>query len=48
MTIEVKELEDHSFEISWNENDPLESQLNDWTEQDFIDAIMRGIKENVQ
>jgi hypothetical protein len=48
MTIEVKELEDHSFEISWDENDPLESKLNHFTEQDFIDAIMRGIKDNVQ
>jgi hypothetical protein len=44
--IEVKELEDGSLEISWDENDPLESQLNTWTEQDFIDAIKEGLKNN--
>ena len=46
--IEVKDLGNYEFQISWDENDPLESQLNNWTEQDFIDAIMRGIKDNVQ
>ena len=40
--IEVKELEDQSFEISWDANDPTEWVLNTWTEQDFIDAIMEG------
>lgn len=48
--IEVKENEDGSFDISWDNNDPIESQMNDWTEQDFIDAIMehceRVLKEN--
>ena len=44
--IEVKELEDGSLDISWDKNDPLESQLNHWTEQDFIDAIMKGLKNN--
>lgn len=44
--IEVKELEDGSLYISWDENDPLESQLNHWTEQDFINAIMEGLENN--
>ena len=39
--IEVKEKEDGSFDISWDENDPTESILNTWTEQDFIDCIMQ-------
>jgi hypothetical protein len=39
MTIEVTEREDGSFDISWDENDPTESILNTWTEQDFIDCI---------
>ncbi len=47
MAIEVKELEDGSLEISCDENDPVESQLNHWTEQDFVNAIMEGIKKNV-
>ncbi len=37
--IEVTEREDGSFDISWDENDPTESILNTWTEQDFIDCI---------
>lgn len=32
---------DGSFTITWDENDPLECILNSWTEQDFIDAIMK-------
>ncbi len=43
--IEVKELEDGSFDITWDENDPQESILNTWTKQDFIDAIMRRCNE---
>lgn len=51
--IEVKEETDGTFTISWDENDPLESQLNIWTEQDFIDAILKKCNdvlgdENVQ
>jgi hypothetical protein len=37
--IDVKEEQDGSFTISWDENDPTESILNTWTEQDFIDCI---------
>jgi len=42
--IDVKENEDGSFDISWDENDPVESALNTWTEQDFIDTIMNEIQ----
>lgn len=42
--IDVKQNEDGSFDISWDENDPQESILNTWTEQDFIDAIMNEIQ----
>ncbi|MFZ9244831.1 MAG: hypothetical protein ACO22S_06975 [Burkholderiaceae bacterium] len=44
--IDVTENEDGSFTISWDENDPIESRLNDWTEQDFVRAIMVEV-ENV-
>jgi len=37
--IECKEEDDGSFTFSWDENDPIESQLNTWTEEDFIKAI---------
>jgi hypothetical protein len=43
--IDVKEREDGSFDISWDENDPVESILNTWTEQDFIDCIMKECKK---
>jgi hypothetical protein len=39
--IEVKQLEDNSFEISWDEKDLQESMFNTWTESDFIDAIQK-------
>lgn len=42
--IDVKQNEDGSFDISWDENDPQESILNTWTEQDFIDTIMNEIQ----
>jgi hypothetical protein len=43
--IDVKEEDDRSFTISWDENDPTESILNTWTEQDFIDCIMQECKK---
>jgi hypothetical protein len=41
--IEVKQLEDNTFEISWDENDPQESMFNNYTEQDFLDAIQKHL-----
>ena len=43
--IEVKQIDEYTFEISWDENDPKESILNNFTEQDFIDVLMNRIKE---
>ena len=43
--IEVHENEDGSFQIDWDPNDPVESIMNEWTEQDFIDAINKNLKE---
>lgn len=37
--ITVTQEDDNSLTISWDENDPRESILNTWTEQNFIDAI---------
>ena len=37
--------EDGTFTISWDENDPLESVLNDWTEKDFIEVIRNYAEE---
>ena len=38
--IECHEHEDGSLLITWDKEDPVESQLNTWTEEDFIRAIM--------
>ena len=35
--INVKDNGDGSFIFEWDENDPEESILNDWTKEDFID-----------
>jgi hypothetical protein len=45
--IDVKEIEDGTFEISWDENDPYESIFNDWTEQDFINLLMEYCKKTL-
>jgi hypothetical protein len=41
--IEVKQLEDNSFEISWDEKDPQESMFNTWTSKDFENAIQKHL-----
>lgn len=43
MTIEVKENSDGSLDISWDKNDPLESQMNTWTEEDFLNVIKESL-----
>ena len=43
MTITVDEWYDDSnklnLTIQWDETDPIESQFNDWTAEDFLTAI---------
>jgi hypothetical protein len=45
--IEVHENEDGSFQIDWDENDPVESIMNDWTEEDFIQALQKCLEKMV-
>lgn len=45
MTIEVFENPDKSLTIMWDKTDPVESQLNSWTEEDFIHTIMERVKD---
>lgn len=42
--INVKEEDDGSLTIDWDENDPQESILNTWTEEDFINAIKNKLQ----
>ena len=37
--INVTQEPDNSLTISWDENDPQESILNSWTEEDFVKVI---------
>jgi hypothetical protein len=43
--ITVKEEQDGSITIDWNPNDPKESVLNSWTEEDFINVIRESLNE---
>jgi hypothetical protein len=43
--IDCKENEDGSFTIYWDENDPIERILNDWTPEDFIKVITNYAEE---
>ena len=43
MAIDVKENEDGSIIISWDENDERESIFNDWGEDEFVKALTSGI-----
>jgi len=44
--IEVTQEPDGSFTISWDENDPQESILNNWTEKDFVAAIRDHLNQS--
>ena len=43
--INVTQNEDGSFEISWDENDPKESILNDYTQEDFQNIIRNFLEQ---
>jgi len=46
MTIKVTERGDGSFDIDWDEKDPVESIMNEWTEEDFIKALQEYIEQH--
>jgi hypothetical protein len=39
--IQVEDIGDNTLHISWDENDPMESLLNEWSEEDFIEIIRK-------
>ena len=45
--IDCTQNEDGTFTISWDENDPRESVLNDWTKEDFIEVIRNYAEEEI-
>ena len=44
--IEVKETPDGSFTIFWDKADPVESMMNDWTEEDFIQVMREHLTKD--
>jgi predicted flavoprotein YhiN len=48
MTLEVKELENQSFEITWDPDDPVESVFNTWSEEDFTNCIMDACRKVIE
>lgn len=51
MAISVEEWYDEdgklNLTISWDENDPVESQFNDWTAEDFLTAITNACEKYI-
>ena len=45
MTIKATFNDDDTITFEWDENDPVDSVFNTWTEQDFMDAILSYCKE---
>jgi hypothetical protein len=43
--IQVTEEPDGSMTIDWDPNDPVESIMNNWTEEDFIEAFKDHLKK---
>jgi hypothetical protein len=43
--IEVTQEPDGSMTIDWDPNDPVESIMNDWTADDFIQALQEYLEQ---
>jgi hypothetical protein len=43
--IEVTQEPDGSMTITWDKDDPVESIMNDWTEEDFIQSFKDHLKK---
>ena len=41
----VEQINENEFSITWDENSPTESIFNTWTEEDFINAIDEYIQK---
>jgi len=43
--IEVKEEDDGSFTLTWDDTDPRLEHINSWTKEDWIEAIEEGLTQ---
>ena len=41
--IELKKEDDGSFSLVWDDTDPRLEHINSWTEEDWIEAIEKGV-----
>ena len=41
--IQVKQEDDGSFTLVWDDTDPRLQHINSWTEEDWIEAIENGL-----
>ena len=47
LPITVVHNDDNTFTIDWDEEDPRTCQFNLWTEEDFHNAIRKGLEEEL-
>ena len=46
--IDVKQITENEFQISWDPNDPIEGIMNTWEEEDFIREIREYCEQKLQ
>ena len=46
--IDVKQITENEFQITWDENDPIEGIMNTWEEDDFIREIREYCEQKLQ
>jgi len=45
LPLTVVENDDGSFTFDWDDNHPITSVMNNWTEEDFVDALRAGLTD---
>ena len=45
--LSVIEEGNNTFTIEWDENNPITSKLNTWTQEDFLRAIVQGLEDEL-
>lgn len=43
----MTEKEDGSWTFAWDENHPVTSVFNNWTEKDFLDMLINAARETI-
>jgi hypothetical protein len=48
LSISVEEDDDGNLILEWDESDPRAAVINTWTEQDWIDTLVRSAKDTLE